>query len=85
MGKPRQNYSPDEEPTTLKMYLVVGVSVSDLCDELRLNPAMFYALQRQLFKNGGSAFQRGRKAEVDPRDRPIETAGTPEATASKAG
>jgi len=72
MRKPRKNYSPEEKLTILKRHLVEGVPVSDLCDELPLNPTVFYAWQKQLFENGGSAFQRVRKAQVDPRQRRIE-------------
>lgn len=71
MRKPRKNYSPEEKLSILKRHLVEGVPVSDLCDELQLNPNVFYAWQKQLFENGGSAFQRSRKAAVDPCDRRI--------------
>jgi transposase len=71
MRKPRKNYSPEEKLSILKRHLAEGVPVSDLCDELQLNPNIFYAWQKQLFENGASAFQRSRKAQVDPRDRRI--------------
>ena len=44
MRKPRKNYSPEEKLSVLKRHLVEGVPVSDLCDELQLNPNVFYAL-----------------------------------------
>ena len=72
MRKPRKNYSPEEKLVILKRHLVEGVPVSDLCDELQLNPNIFYAWQKQLFENGAAAFQRSRKAQADPRDRRIE-------------
>lgn len=72
MRKPRKNYSPEEKLSILKRHLVEGVPVSDLCDELQLNPNVFYAWQKQLFENGASAFQRSRKPQVDPRNRRIE-------------
>ena len=71
MRKPRKNHPPEEKLSILKRHLVEGVPVSDLCDELQLNPNVFYAWQKQLFENGGAAFQRSRKAQVDPRDRRI--------------
>ena len=71
MRKPRKNYSPEEKLSILKRHLVEGVPVSDLCDELQLNPNIFYAWQKQLFENGAAALQRFRKAHVDPRDRRI--------------
>ena len=72
MRKPRKNYSPEEKLSILKRHLVEGVPVSDLCDELQLNPNIFYAWQKQLFENGAAAFERSRKPRVDPRDRRIE-------------
>ncbi len=72
MRKPRKNYSPEEKLSILKRHLVEGVPVSDLCDELQLNPNIFYAWQKQLFENGGAAFERSRKPRADPRDRRIE-------------
>ena len=71
MRKARKNYSAEEKLTILKRHLVEGVAVSDLCDELQLNPNVFYAWQRQLFENGAAAFQRTGKPRVDPRDRRI--------------
>ena len=58
MRKPRKNYSPEEKLAILKRHLVEGVPVSDLCDELQLNPNVFYAWQKQLFENGAAAFER---------------------------
>jgi transposase-like protein len=72
MRKPRKNYSPEEKLSILKRHLVEGVPVSDLCDELQLNPNVFYGWQKQLFENGAAALQRSRKAQADPRDRRIE-------------
>ena len=62
MRKPRKNYSPEEKLSILKRHLVEGVPVSDLCDELQLNPNVFYGWQKQLFENGAAAFQRSREA-----------------------
>jgi len=72
MRKPRKSYSPEEKLSVLKRHLVEGVPVSDLCDELQLNPNVFYGWQKQLFENGAMAFQSSRKPRVDPRDRRIE-------------
>lgn len=72
MRKPRKNYSPGEKLSVLRRHLVEGVPVSDLCDELQLNPNVFYGWQKQLFENGAMAFQSSRKPRVDPRDRRIE-------------
>jgi transposase len=72
MRKPRKNYSAEEKLSILKRHLVEGVPISDLCDELQLNPNVFYAWQKQLFENGAAVFQYSRRPRVDPRDRRIE-------------
>ena len=73
MRKPRKNYSPEEKLSILKRHLVEGVPVSDLCDELQLNPNIFYAWQKQLFENGAAAFERRTKASgPTPTERQVE-------------
>jgi transposase-like protein len=56
----------------LKRHLVDKTPVSDLCDELGLNPTVFYGWQKQFFENGAAAFQTTRRRQVDRRDQKIE-------------
>jgi transposase len=72
MTRRRKNHTPEEKVSILKRHLVEKVPVSDLCDELGLNPTVFYGWQKQLFENGGAAFQRTRRGQVDRRDQKIE-------------
>jgi transposase len=72
MGRPRKNYTPEEKLAILKRHLVEKVPVSDLCDELGLNPTVFYGWQKQLFENGAAAFQKARGRQADHRDQKIE-------------
>jgi transposase len=58
MRKSRKNYTPTEKVAILRRHLIDKVPVSDLCDELQLQPTVFYAWQRQLFENGAAAFER---------------------------
>lgn len=71
MSRKRKNYTPGEKVAILKRHLVERVAVSDLCDELGLNPNVFYTWQKQLFENGAAAFQKTRR-QVDRRDQRIE-------------
>jgi len=57
MRKPRMNYTPVEKVAILKRHLIDRVPVSDLCDEHRLSPTLFYTWQKQFFENGASAFE----------------------------
>lgn len=72
MSRQRKNYTPEEKVAILKRHLVEKVPVSDLCDELGLNPTVFYGWQKQLFENGAATFQRRRGRQTDRRDQKIE-------------
>jgi len=61
MSRRRKNYTPEEKVAILRRHLVEKVPVSDLCDELALNPTVFYGWQKQFFENGAAAFQRKHK------------------------
>ena len=58
MRKKRHNYTPEEKVSILRRHLVEHVAVSDLCDEYRLQPNIFYIWQKQFFENGEAAFGR---------------------------
>jgi len=58
MRKPRTNYTPPEKVSILRRHLIDRVPVSDLCDEYRLSPTLFYAWQKLFFENGAAAFER---------------------------
>lgn len=72
MSRKRKNYTPEEKVAILRRHLVEKVPVSDLCDEMGLNPNVFYGWQKQLFENGGTAFQKTRGRQADRRDEKIE-------------
>jgi transposase-like protein len=71
---PRRHFSGPEKVAILKRHLVEGTPVSNLCDELGLNPTVFYAWQRQLFENAPQLFDNGRKAKAvdDAKDQKIQ-------------
>jgi transposase len=58
MRKPRKNYTPSEKVTILRRHLIDRVPISDLCDEYKLSPTIFYTWQKTFFENGASAFER---------------------------
>ena len=57
MRKERQHYTAEEKVAILRRHLLDKVPVSDLCEELGLQPTVFYRWQKELFENGASAFQ----------------------------
>lgn len=54
MKKTRKNYSPEEKVAILRRHLIDNVPVSDLCEELGLNPNVFYNWQKAFFENGAA-------------------------------
>jgi len=55
-GKRRQ-YSGTEKVAILKRHLVNGEPISDVCDDLGINPNLIYRWQKTFFENGASAFE----------------------------
>lgn len=56
MKRKRKNYKPEEKVAIIKRHLIDKVPVSDLCDEHRLQPTVFYRWQKEFFENGATAF-----------------------------
>jgi transposase len=57
MRKERKHYTAEEKVAILRRHLLDKVPVSDLCEELGLQPTVFYRWQKELFENGAVAFQ----------------------------
>jgi len=72
MSRTRKNHTPEEKVAILKRHLLDKTPVSDLCDELGLNPNVLYTWQKQFFENGAAAFQKSRGRQADRRDEKIE-------------
>ena len=60
----RRHFTAQEKVATLKRHLLEKVPVSDLCDQLRIAPTLFYRWQREFFENGHAAFDNGRKSKA---------------------
>lgn len=58
MSKHRKHYTPEEKVSVLRRHLVEKVPVSDLCQELKLQPTVFYRWLKEFFENGAVAFRR---------------------------
>jgi transposase len=55
--KQRKNYTGEEKVAILRRHLLDKEPVSDLCEELGLQPTVFYRWQKEFFENGAAAFQ----------------------------
>lgn len=56
----RRQFSAEDKATILRRHLADKIPVSDLCDEYRIQPSLFYLWQRQALENLGAALQDGR-------------------------
>ena len=56
MKQKRKNYSPEEKVRIVRLHLLEGKPVSDLCEEHGIHPTLFYQWQKQLFEKGTAAF-----------------------------
>jgi transposase len=54
--KTRRHYTTEQKVAILKRHMVDKVPVSDLCNELELQPSVFYQWQRQVLENLAAAF-----------------------------
>lgn len=71
MKKRRKRYSSEEKVSIIRKHLIDGVPISDLCDELGLQPTVFYRWQKQFFENGAKAFEVSGSHQVKASDRQI--------------
>ena len=70
MKKQRKHYTAEEKVAILRRHLLEGAVVSALCDELGLQPTVFYRWQKEFFENGAAAFQqKGRPNQAVEQER----------------
>ena len=67
----RRHFTGPQKTAIVKAHLVDGKSVADLCDQHQIQPTQFYQWQKQLFENGGAAFER-KSTGKSPEQRQIE-------------
>jgi transposase len=72
MRKGRKHYTGAEKVAILRRHLLDKVPVSDLCEELGLQPTVFYRWQKEFFENGAAAFQSTRRPEHRDEQKRIE-------------
>jgi transposase len=56
----RRQFTADDKAAILRRHLADKVPVSDLCDEYRIQPSLFYLWQRQALDNLAGALGDGR-------------------------
>ena len=58
MKKQRKHYAPEEKVAILRRHLLEKEPISKLCDEVGLQPTVFYRWQKEFFENGAAAFEQ---------------------------
>ncbi|MBV8841466.1 MAG: transposase [Bryobacterales bacterium] len=61
MKKQRKHYAPEEKVAILRRHLLEKEPISKLCDEVGLQPTVFYRWQKELFENGAAAFEQNER------------------------
>ena len=70
MKEQRKHYTPEEEVAILRRHLLDKEPISKLCDELGLQPTVFYRWQKEFFESGTTAFeQKGRPNHSADQER----------------
>ena len=78
----RRSYTPEQKAAILRRHLVDKVPVSDICDEYKLQPSVFYGWHKQLTENMELALQTtGRRRAADTSEAKL--AGEVEALKAK--
>jgi transposase len=72
MRKQRKHYTPEEKVAILRRHLLDKVPVSDLCDELGLQPTVFYRWQKDFFENGAAALSGKSRPDHQAEQQRIE-------------
>jgi transposase len=73
-AKQRRHFEGAEKVAILKRHLIDKVPVSNLCDELNIQPTQIYDWLKRFFEQGYLAFENGRKSQAaeDAKERKIE-------------
>ena len=63
----RRQYNPKQKAEAIKRHLVDKVAVSQICDEMQLQPSLFYHWLRGAFDNLQQVFDKPQGREVNER------------------
>jgi len=58
MAQNRRPFSAAEKMRILRLHLIEKKAVSDICDEYKIHPTVFYRWQKALFENGEIALDQ---------------------------
>ena len=68
MRKKRAHYTADEKVNILRKHLE-KVPISDICDQYKLQPTVFYRWQKQFFEHGSRTFDGVKNKDRSKEDK----------------
>jgi transposase-like protein len=54
----RRHFSPEDKMKILRLHLLEGVAISEVCEKHQIIPTQFYQWQKTFFENGAAAFAK---------------------------
>ena len=63
----RRHFSGEDKVKILRLHLLEGKPVSDLCEQHKIHPSLFYQWQRTFFENGAKAFEGTGNGRTDTK------------------
>jgi transposase len=61
----RRHFTSQDKVKALRRHLVEKTPISDLCQELGIQPTQFYRWQQTLFENASATFERPGRPKAD--------------------
>jgi transposase len=58
--KTRRQHSPEDKVRILRLHLLEGKPISEICDSEGIHPTQFYQWQKTFFEKGSAIFEGGR-------------------------
>ncbi len=71
-SKRHRRFSPEEKAAIVRRNLIEKAPVSEICEEHKISPSMFYKWRTQLFENASLALQDRRRRRIDPQTRELK-------------
>jgi len=76
MSNKYKKFSAEEKVRIIRLHLVEKRPISDICDEIGLNPNVFYNWQKQFFENGAAAFEKSGDKRKDSQTYKLQQENT---------
>jgi transposase len=68
----RRPFTAEQKVAAIRRHLVEKVTVSKICDELKIHPNQYYDWQKSFFENGELAFKKDKSKEQQETDSQIK-------------